>query len=262
MIAKSTGQPRSMPPTNCPSPVASVEPSNCQQLEPVSPEPLRSTLRSMQLSLGVQDGAALVAVERANGGELAPLLQVLWTLHSFTPPGSRPSPAAFAASTTLLIELGVVEYVDDQLGLTPEGRKLLRRSGMPNDARHVALVTEVLQEAGGEDFEPDRSPVAPTEEDFQQAIRDGDRIHETDGGAGTPVIGEDTPIYSPILGLVSPGLITGSHWVPTVPPKDAGYVPAPPASVALTGSPAHPFLDRFFGRRRRDRSGPAGAGGG
>ena len=76
----------------------------------------------------------MVAVERANGGELAPLLQVLWTLHSFTPPGSRPSPAAFAASTTLLVELGVVEYVDDQLGLTPEGRKLLRRSGMPNDA--------------------------------------------------------------------------------------------------------------------------------
>ena len=99
MIAKSTGQPRSMPPTNCPSPVASVEPSNGQQLEPVSPEPLRSTLRSMQLSLGVQEGAALVAVERANGGELAPLLQVLWTLHGFTPRGSRPSPAAFAAST-------------------------------------------------------------------------------------------------------------------------------------------------------------------
>jgi hypothetical protein len=106
----------------------------------------------VQPSFGIQEGAALVAVERANGGELAPLLQVLWTLRGFTPRGSRPSPAAFAASTTLLVELGVVEYVDNQLGLTPEGRKLLRRSGMPNDARHVAFVTELLQEFGEDDL--------------------------------------------------------------------------------------------------------------
>ena len=62
---------------------------------------------------------------------------------------------------------------------------------------------------GEDDFEPDGSPIAPTEEDVRQAISDGDRIQETEGGAGTPVIGEDTPIYSPILGLGSPGLIIG-----------------------------------------------------
>jgi len=199
----------------------------------------------------------LVAVERANGGELAPLLQVLWTLHGFTPRGSRPSPAAFAASTTLLVELGVVEYVDNQLGLTPEGRKLLRRSGMPNDARHVAFVTELLQEFGEDDLEADGSAIAPTEEDVRQALSDGDRIEETDGGGGTPVVGVDTLIYSPILGLGTPGLVVGSHWVPAVPPKDAGSIPEPPESVPLVGSPAHPFLDRLFGPRaarpRRDR---------
>jgi len=106
----------------------------------------------MPLSFGLAEGAALVAVERANGGELAPLLQVLWTMQSFTPPHLRPSPAEFAASARLLIELGAVEYLDNQLGLTPEGRKLLRRSGMPNDPRHVALVTELLAEFDYEDY--------------------------------------------------------------------------------------------------------------
>jgi hypothetical protein len=211
---------------------------------------------------GIQEGAALVAVERANGGELAPLLQVLWTLHGFTPPGSRPSPAEFAASTTLLIELGVVEYLDYQLGLTPEGRKLLRRSGMPNDARHVAFVTEVLQEFGEDDFEPDESAATPTEEDVRQALSEGDGVQETEGGTGTPDIGESTPIYSPILGLGTPGLIMRSHWVPAVPPKDSGHVPGPPEPVPPTGSPAHPLLDRLFGRERRGRSGRAGAAGG
>jgi hypothetical protein len=260
MIAKSSGHPGSMPPANRPGPAPSLEPGGGQQIEPVSPEPPRSTLRPVQPSFGIQEGAALVAVERANGGELAPLLQVLWTLHGFTPRGSRPSPAAFAASTTLLVELGVVEYVDNQLGLTPEGRKLLRRSGMPNDARHVAFVTELLQEFGEDDLEADGSAIAPTEEDVRQALSDGDRIEETDGGGGTPVIGVDSLIYSPILGLGTPGLVVGSHWVPAVPHKDAGSIPEPPESVPLVGSPAHPFLDRLFGRGRRDRGGTAGAG--
>ncbi len=203
----------------------------------------------------------MVAVERANGGELAPLLQVLWTLNSFTAPHSRPTPAAFAASTTVLIEIGVVEYVDNQLGLTPEGRKLLRRSGMPNDPRHVALVTELLQQHG-EDHPGHHEPASvPTEEDVRQAMSDGDRIQETGSGAGTPIIGEDTPFYSTILGLGMPGIVVGSRWVPAVPPKDAGSVAEPPKSLPLTRSPGHPFLDRLFGRGRRDHSGPAGSGG-
>jgi hypothetical protein len=214
----------------------------------------------MGSSFGIDEGAAFVAVERANGGELAPLLQVLWTLHSFTPPRSRPSPAAFAASMTVLIEIGVVEYADSQLGLTPEGRKLLRRSGMPNDPRHVALVTALLQEHGEDRPEPDEPACSPTEEDVRQAMSDGDRIQETDGSAGTPIIDDDTPVYSPILGLGSPGLVLGSHWVPAVPPKDADCVVEPPESLPLTGSPAHPFLDRLFGRGRRDHSRPVGPG--
>ncbi|MGO9206943.1 MAG: hypothetical protein ACLQBX_12335 [Candidatus Limnocylindrales bacterium] len=211
----------------------------------------------MQQASGTEVGAALVAVERANGGELAPLLQVLWTLHSFTPPRSRPSAAEFAASTTHLVEIGVVEYVDNQLGLTPEGRKLLRRSGMPNDPRHVALVAESLRELEERDLEPDGPPAGPTVQDVRQAMSDGDRIQETDGGAGTPVIGE---AYSPILGLRSPGPILGPQWVPAVPPVDSGRAAEPPESGLPAGSPAHPFLDRLFARRRRGRDGQGGAG--
>jgi hypothetical protein len=216
----------------------------------------------MRSSFGTQEGAILVAVERANGGELAPLLQVLWTLHGFTPPGSRPDPASFAASATLLISLGVVEYLDNQLGLTPEGRKLLRRSGMPNDPRHVALVTELLQEFDDVDLEDDGPVIAPTRADVQQALSDGDSIQETEGGAGTPIIGEERPIYSPILGLGTPGLVVGSHWVPAVPPKDADEDPEPPEAAPLPGSPAHPLLDRLFGRGRRGHSWPGGYPGG
>ncbi len=231
----------------------------------------------MPSTFGREDGAVLVAVERANGGELAPLIQVLWTLHSFTPPGSRPGPAGFAASATALIELGVVEYVDGQLGLTPEGRKLLRRSGMPNSSRHVTLVTEVLQEFDERDLEPGNS-MAPTESDVRQALSDGERIEYT-GGVGTPVIGEEFPIYGPS------GLVTGSRWVPAVLPAGAGEPEerfaragepdeglaragepgeplaqagepweapdeAPEVAPSMAG-PSRPILDRLFGRRRR-----------
>ncbi len=203
-----------------------------------------------------------MAVERANGGELAPLLQVLWTLHGFTPPGSRPDPASFATSATVLISLGVVEYIDNQLGLTPEGRKLLRRSGMPNDPRHVAIVTELLQEFDDVDLEDDEPLIAPTEADVQQALSDGDSIQKTEGGTGAPVIWEESPIYSSVLGLHAHGVVSGSRWVPAVPPKDAGEDQEPPEAAPLPGSPAHPFLDRLFGRGRRDHSGPGGCSGG
>jgi len=206
----------------------------------------------MRPSFGTQHGAALVAVERANGGELAPLSQVLWTLEGLTPPGSLPSLAQFTASATLLIELGVVEYVEDQLGLTPEGRKLLRHSGMPNDSRHVALVTDKLKEFEEIDLEPDPSVPVPTEDDVRRAVSDQDVI-EVEDDAWTPVLGEEVP-----------GDPYGSEsvWVPAVPPGDAFYEPEPPVAAELTESPAHPLLNRLFGHSRRDRdqSGDWGAG--
>jgi hypothetical protein len=186
----------------------------------------------------------LVAVERANGGELAPLMQVLWTLDSVVPPGSRPDPARFAASVTLLIELGVVEYVENQLGLTVEGRKLLRRSGLPNDARHVARVTDLLQEFDELDIDRDKPATAPTEHDVRQALSDEEQTEETGGGIGTPDLGTEVPI-------VSGRGVLGSPWVPAVLPEDSSgnqlATEADPSVVA----PAHPLLNRLFGRERR-----------
>ena len=45
----------------------------------------------MDSPFGHEEGAVLVAVERANGGELAPLGQVLWSLDSFTQAARRPT---------------------------------------------------------------------------------------------------------------------------------------------------------------------------
>jgi len=218
---------------------------------------------------GQEEGGALVAVERANGGELAPLQQVLGTLYGFTPAASRPSPAGFAASARCLIEVGVVEYVDNQLGLTPQGRKLLRRSGMPNDPRHVALVTGLLQEFEEIDLQQDRSGAAPTEADVRQALSDKDQIEET-GGVGTPVIGAEVPNSSSILGLFAPGMV-GSHWAPAVLPENTGREAddepprfhEAPAVAPLAEVPEHPVRDRLFGRRRREGTlGESSAGGG
>jgi hypothetical protein len=220
-----------------------------------------------------EEGTALVAVERANGGELAPLEQVLWTLYGFTPPASRPSPAGFAASVRHLLEVGLVEYVDSQLGLTPQGRKLLRRSGMPNSPRHVEQVTQLLQESEELDFEPDLTSAAPSEADVRQALSDGKQIEET-GGVGTPMIGGEVPMTASILG-VGGGLAFGSHWVPAVihddpsdpsdpgDPGDPGDRRDPSASPepASAATPGHPLLDRLFGHRRGDRAHHDGTGG-
>ena len=181
--------------------------------------PARSRLPAMPPLFGHEEGAALVAVERANGGELAPLLQVLWTLYGFTPPASRPTPGGFAASARLLIEVGLVEYVDQQLGLTPHGRRLLRRSGMPNDPRHVTHVTDLLQEFDEIDVERDISVEAPARPTC--ARRSATRTRSSERVEwGLPFIGDIRPVTSSILGLAGGGLIR-SEWMPAVLP-DAG----------------------------------------
>jgi hypothetical protein len=201
----------------------------------------------MSSPFGREEGAVLVAVERANGGELAPLVQVLWALNAFTPPASRPDAARFAASASCLVDLGIVEYLDGQLGLTVEGRKLLRRSGLPNDPRHVLVVTGLLQEFDDLDIDRDEPVPGPTEEEVRRALSDEEDIEETEGGVGTPFIGAAVPNSS-----VFP---FGSHWVPAVPPEGSDEVHLAPEPPSFTGAPAHPLLERIFGRRRRDLDG-------
>jgi len=207
-------------------------------------------LRAVDSPFDNEEGAVLVAVERANGGELAPLSQVLWALDSFTPAASRPSAARFAASAQLLIELGVVEYVEYQLGLTVEGRKLLRRSGLMNDPRHVAHVTALLQEFDEVDVkvrERVEPPPVPTEDDVRRALRDEEATEASPGGMDTPVLGQEVPTSA------GPGRTLGSHWLPAVLPQDSAGSEEPRPPPEYTAAPAHPILDRLFGRSRRDR---------
>jgi len=197
-----------------------------------------------------EDGEILVAVERANGGELAPLEQVLWTLDSITPPGSHPDPVRFVDSATVLVEFGMVEYFEGQLGLTVEGRRLLRRSGLRNDSRHVAHVTDLLQQFDELDTEQRQDAAklpAPTIEDVHRALNDAEEIEETPGGIGTPVLGEE-------VGFGGPWGVFGSAWVPAVPPQGGPeQCEPPPQPIAHEEAPSHHVLSRLFGRPRRDR---------
>ncbi|MGA2529109.1 MAG: hypothetical protein ABSG36_08100 [Acidimicrobiales bacterium] len=199
----------------------------------------------------LEDGAVLVAVERANGGELAPLEQVLWTLDSLTPPATHPDPVRVARSAELLIRIGVVEFVENQLGLSIEGRRLLRRSGLLNDPKHVAHVTHLLQEFDELDLDEHAEPsAAPTEADLRRAVHDGEEIEETPGGIGTPVLGEEVPVGSALFG----GAPWTTSWIPAVLPEDSSESEESPPPPTYTGAPAHPILERLFGRGRRERS--------
>lgn len=84
----------------------------------------------------------LLAVESANGGELAGLEQILVAFEQLFQ--HRMQPEAYAASCALLCEAGLVEGNDESLGLTPEGRKLLRRTGVPGAPERPHRVAEQL----------------------------------------------------------------------------------------------------------------------
>jgi hypothetical protein len=88
------------------------------------------------------DAAALLAVEAANGGEWAGLAQVLVTFHLLF--GEWPDVPGFTESCGLLCEAGLVEYAEGGLGLSIDGRKLLRRAGKQGAASRPERLTELL----------------------------------------------------------------------------------------------------------------------
>ncbi|MGA2211099.1 MAG: hypothetical protein ABSH30_15860 [Acidimicrobiales bacterium] len=92
--------------------------------------------------LGRREAAMLLAVERANGGELAGLEQVLAAFETLF--DRQMEPDAYADASALLCEADLVEYTDESLGLTPSGRKLLRRTGVPGSPGRPLQVTEQL----------------------------------------------------------------------------------------------------------------------
>ena len=136
--------------------------------------------------LGRPEAAMLLAVEGANGGELSGLEQVLVAFETLFQRSMQPE--AYARSCALLCEAQLVEWVDDSLGLTPGGRKLLRRTGVPGNPERPVQVADQLSLLEEVDLEPPGSVPAPDARAFEAATKS----LASDGEQGDePVLGSD-----------------------------------------------------------------------
>ncbi len=134
---------------------------------------------------GRSEAATLLAVEAANGGELATLEQVLSTFLALF--GEFPDPDRFAEACGLLAEAAVVGYEDGALGLTPAGRRLLRRAGAPQGADRPGRLLGLLRQLDEGDLAPEGSRPAPTAEAVTAALTD---LHHDLESGDAPVRGE------------------------------------------------------------------------
>jgi len=159
--------------------------------------------------LGRPEAAMLLAVEQANGGELSGLEQVLVAFEFLFERRMRPE--AYAESCALLCEAELVEYRDDSLGLTPAGRKLLRRTGVPGNPERPHKVAEQLALLEALDLAVPGSVAAPPLAAFEAASA----TLSSDGEAGEePVLGSE--LAPPPLGNLSP-----YGWMDRPPPPSA-----------------------------------------
>ncbi len=122
----------------------------------------------MEALFGRYEAAALLAVERANGGELAPLEQVIVAFEALF--GSSVTAPTFAESLALLIDAYLIDWNDQALELTLTGRKLIRRSGAHWDADFPDKVASKLAEIDEEDMSPEGELPAPSEDDVMAAM--------------------------------------------------------------------------------------------
>jgi hypothetical protein len=116
------------------------------------------------------DAATLVSVEGANGGEWAGLGQVIVTFQVMF--GRRPGAEEFTESCGLLCEARLIEYGDGGLGLSAEGRKLLRRAGTEGSPGRPAKVTEMLQELDEDAMADQGSVPEPSVDEVAAALED------------------------------------------------------------------------------------------
>jgi hypothetical protein len=148
--------------------------------------------------LGRYEAATLLAVDAANGGELAGIEQVFEIFEQLFQ--RRLTTSECAGSLALLCGAGLVEYSESELGLTPRGRKLLRHAGLPGNPDRPRKVADLLSELDESDLAPQGSVPAPSEQDVADALAslEADDASDLRPRAGAnialPVIG------APILG--------------------------------------------------------------
>jgi hypothetical protein len=148
--------------------------------------------------LGRYEAATLLAVDAANGGELAGIEQIFEAFERLFQ--RRPSASQASESVTLLCEAGFVEYVESELGLTRQARKLLRRAGLPGSPDRPRKVADLLSELEESDLAPEGSVPAPSENDINDAL---ENLKIDDSNGTGPRMGADvamTEIGGPILG--------------------------------------------------------------
>jgi hypothetical protein len=122
-----------------------------------------------QSLFGKVEAAALLAVEDANGGELSELDQVLASYHFMF--GQWPETSEFTEACGLLCEAGLVEWQGRALGLTPRGRKLLRRAGRPGASRRPKLVTDLLQGIKDSELADEGSVPEPSQDEVADVLK-------------------------------------------------------------------------------------------
>lgn len=123
----------------------------------------------MESLFGRYEAAALLAVERANGGELAPLEQVLASFEQLF--GAMVTTSTLAESISLLIDAGLVSWATGGLELTVEGRRTIRRAGAHWDAELPEKVEARLALIGEDELAPEGELPAPTEGEIVDALQ-------------------------------------------------------------------------------------------
>lgn len=162
---------------------------------------------------GRHEAAALLGVEAANGGELAPLEQFVAAYEGAF--GVVPDAKDLGDSLGLLVDAGLVEWRDSAIGLSVEGRKLLRRVGAPWQRDRPERLTERLSLLVEDDLAPPGERPTPSEGELAEAISSGGSF-STDAALAA---GLRPVLDNPILGV---------HWPhsPAQPPgRDPPVVP-------------------------------------
>ncbi len=118
---------------------------------------------------GRYEAAALLAVEQANGGELAALEQVVLAFEGLF--GSSVTPATFSEAVGLLVDAYLVEWRDFSLGLTVKGRRLIRRSGAHWSEDFPDKVADQLGEIEEGELAGEGELAAPSESDILSAMQ-------------------------------------------------------------------------------------------
>ena len=82
-----------------------------------------------------------------------------------------PDPEHFSESLGLLVDARLVEFVAYRVGLTPHGRKFLRKAGLAFDISRPGKITALLRRIPQNDLGDGTDP-APSEDDIRAALVD------------------------------------------------------------------------------------------